>query len=114
MIRTILCVDNDPVAQEQLTGMLEGFGYQVRPAASVHQALQVLDASSIDGVLLEYDLPDDSGANLRAYINRHWPEMPVLMFAGIGSQTPFMVRFFDAYMRDAAIPQEDLLQDLMC
>jgi DNA-binding NtrC family response regulator len=114
MIRTILCVDHDPVAQEKLTGMLEGFGYEVRPAASVHQALQALDASGIDGVLLEYDLPDDSGANLRAYINRHWPEMPVLMFAGIGSQTPFMVRFFDAYMRDAAIPQEDLLQDLTC
>jgi len=114
MTRTILCVDNDPVAQEQLTGMLEEFGYHVRPAASVQQAMEVLDDPGIDGVLLEYDLPDDSGANLRGHINRHWPEMPVLMFAGIGSQTPFMVRLFDAYMRDAAIPHEDLLQDLTC
>jgi DNA-binding NtrC family response regulator len=114
MTRTILCVENDPVACEQLTGMLERLGYLVQPAASARQALQVLDHPGIDGVLLEYDLPDDSGANLRSHINRHWPEMPVLMFAGVGTQTPFMVRFFDAYMRDATVPNEDLLQDLTC
>jgi DNA-binding NtrC family response regulator len=114
MTRTILCIDNDPVARQKLTGMLEEFGYLVRPAESARQALEVLDDPSIDGVLLEYDLPDTSGANLRAYINHYRPEMPVLMFAGVGTQTPFMVRFFDAYMRDAAVPHEDLLQDLTC
>ena len=41
------------------------------------------------------------------------PDLPGLMFAGIGPQTPFMLRFFDAYLRNLELPTDDPLQDLV-
>jgi hypothetical protein len=65
----------------------------------------------IHGVLLEYDLPDTTGSSVRAEMKRIKPEVPVLLFTGVGSQTPFLLRFFDAYLRNADRP-EWTFQDL--
>jgi len=37
-------------------------------------------------------------------MKRMKPEVPVLLFAGIGSQTPFLLRFFDSFIRNADKP----------
>lgn len=42
--------------------------------------------------------PQSTG--LRAQLKMIQPDVPVLLFEGIGNQTPFMVRFFDAYLRN--------------
>jgi hypothetical protein len=47
------------------------------------------------------DLPDASGATVRAEMKGMKPEVPVLLFSGVGEQTPILIRFFDAYLRDA-------------
>jgi hypothetical protein len=39
------------------------------------------------------------------------PEVPVLLFTGVGSQTPFLLRFFDSYLRNTEKP-EWAFQDL--
>jgi hypothetical protein len=36
---------------------------------------------------------------VRAEMKRIKPEVPVLLFAGVGTQTPFLIRFFDSYLR---------------
>ena len=36
------------------------------------------------------------------------PEIPVLLFSGIGPQTPILLRFFDAYLRHEREPPSDL------
>lgn len=97
----ILCVEDQPEYIALLTYMLEGIGYQVMPASNELQAINTLSNEAIDGVLLEYNLPDSNGTALRAKLKSVRPNVPVLLFAGIGSQTPFMLRFFDAYLRDA-------------
>jgi hypothetical protein len=66
---------------------------------------------AVDGVLLEYDLLDATGSAVRAKMNRIKPEVPVLLFAGIGSQTPFLLRFFDSYLRNSERP-EQVFEDL--
>lgn len=98
----VLCVENHPEYLNILEGILEGIGYQVLAATTGRQALETLQAQSVDGVLLEYDLPDATGSSVRAEMKRICPDVPVLMFAGIGSQTPFLLRFFDHYLRDPA------------
>jgi hypothetical protein len=65
----------------------------------------------IHGVLLEYDLPDATGSAVRTEMKRIKPEVPVLLFTGVGSQTPFLLRFFDSYLRNADRP-EWAFQDL--
>jgi CheY-like chemotaxis protein len=100
----ILCVESQKEYLGALTYMLEAAGYQVVPASTGSQGISVLMKQPIRGVLLEYDLPDASGCAIRAEMKRIKPEVPVLLFAGVGSQTPFLLRFFDSYLRNAERP----------
>ena len=73
---TVLWVENDPDSLNTLTFMLEGIGYDVMAATSAAQALDLLTQKNVDGVLLEYNLPDASGASVRAEMKRIKPIFP--------------------------------------
>lgn len=107
----VLCVENHIEYLDALKYMLEAAGYEVVSATTGDQGLSLLSTQAIQGVLLEYDLPDALGTSVRAEMKRIKPDVPVLLFAGIGSQTPFLLRFFDAYLRHADRP-EWAFQDL--
>jgi DNA-binding response OmpR family regulator len=107
----VLCVENHIEYLDALTYMLEQAGYEVVAARTGSQGLSIFAKQPIQGVLLEYDLPDATGTAVRAEMKRIKPEIPVLLFAGIGSQTPFLLRFFDSYIRNTARP-EWAFQDL--
>jgi hypothetical protein len=47
----------------------------------------------------------------RAEMKRIKPEVPVLLFSGVGSQTPFRLRFFDLYLQNHERP-EKVFEDL--
>jgi DNA-binding NtrC family response regulator len=107
----VLCVENHVEYLDALKYMLETAGFEVVSATTGCQAISMLIKNSIQGVLLEYDLPDATGTAVRAEMKRVKPDVPVLLFAGIGSQTPFLLRFFDSYLRNADRPElafEDL------
>ncbi|MGC2020277.1 MAG: response regulator [Candidatus Sulfotelmatobacter sp.] len=107
----ILCVEHHPEYMGTLKSMLESAGYQVVPATTGTQALRLLTNREIDGVLLEYDLPDATGTAVRAEMKRIKQDVPVLLFSGVGSQTPFLLRFFDLYLRNHERP-EKVFEDL--
>lgn len=96
----VLCVENQVEYLEALKIMLEDAGYEVISATNGKQGVSMLRTNEIEGVLLEYDLPDATGAAIRAEMRRIKPDTPVLLFAGIGSQTPILIRFFDSYLRN--------------
>jgi CheY-like chemotaxis protein len=98
----VLCVENHPEYLGALKYMLETAGYEVTAATNGDQALCLLTTLDVDGVLLEYDLPDAAGSAIRAAMKRIKPDVPVLLFAGVGSQTPFPLRLLDAYLRSPA------------
>ena len=95
----ILCVEDQPEDMAILAYMLEGIGYEVMPASNGGEAIDLLTKQAIDGVLLECNLPDSTGPMLRTKLKAIRPDVPIMLFTGIGSQTPFMLRFFDAYLR---------------
>lgn len=97
----VLCVEHHSGYLELLRHMLEGAGYEVVTATSGSQGLSMLANQPIEGVLLEYDLPDAIGSAVRAEMKRIKPEIPILLFNGVGGQTPFLLRFFDSYLRNA-------------
>ena len=107
----VLCVENHAEYLDALKYMLETAGYEVLSATTGSQGISLLMKQPIQGVLLEYDLPDATGAAVRAEMKRVKPDVPVLLFAGVGSQTPFLLRFFDSYLRNAERP-EWAFQDL--
>jgi len=97
---TILCVEDRPEDLAILTAALEGIGYQVMPANNGGQAIDLFTKQAVDGVLLEDNLPDATGTTLRTKLKAIHPDIPVLLFAGVGRQTKFMLRFFDADLRN--------------
>jgi len=106
--KTILCVEDQLEHMARLTYMLEGIGYEVMPASNAEQAIDLLANQPVDGVLLEYNLTDAAGTALRAQLKAIRPDIPVLLFEGIGAQTPLMLRFFDAYLRNPESAEHEL------
>ena len=107
----VLCVENHPEYMGALKYMLESAGYEVMTATTAGQALDLMRAHPVRGVLLEYDLPDAVGTAVRVEMKRIKPEVPVLLFNGVGNQTPFLLRFFDSYVRNSERP-ESVFEDL--
>src|ERR1700683_4857868 len=101
----VLCVENHVEYLDALKYMLETAGYEVLSATTGSQGLSILMKQPIQGVLLEYALPDATASSVRAEMKRIKPEVPVLLFTGVGSQTPFLLRFFDSYLRNAEKPE---------
>src|SRR6202050_4180336 len=101
-------VENHPEYMGALKYMLEAAGCEVMAATTGGQGLRLLTDLHIDGVLPEYDLPDATGSAVRAEMKRIKPDIPVLLFAGIGSQTPFLLRFFDSFLQSPARLESDL------
>ena len=102
------CVENHPEYLGALKYVLETGGYEVMAATNGDQALRLVTTLDVDAVLLEYDLPDAAGTAVRAEMKRIKPGVPVLLFAGIGSQTPFLLRFLDASLQGPARLEPDL------
>ena len=110
--KRILCVESQAKHLRTLTQMLIRRGFQVLTATSGAQAVEALAHNDVDGVLVEYNLPDLNGAAVRHRMKILRPDVPVLLFSGVGDQTPYMVRFLDAYLHQQA-PPIDPLQDLV-
>lgn len=85
-------MENHQEYLDALRHMLEATGYEVVPATTGSQGLSMLMKEPINGVLLEYDLPDATGTTVRAEMKRIKPEVPVLLFTRVGSQMPFPLR----------------------
>jgi CheY-like chemotaxis protein len=66
----ILCVENRPEDMAVLAYMLKGIGYEVMPAVNGDEAVK----QAIDGVLLEYNLPDATGAAVREQLKAIRPD----------------------------------------
>jgi CheY-like chemotaxis protein len=80
---TVLCVEHHPASLNALQCRLENAGYQVISASNGREAVSSFAAQSVDSVLLEYDLPDRTGTEVREEMKSIKPGIPVLLFAGI-------------------------------
>jgi len=82
----ILIVDDDMYVIEVLTSYLEILGYRVTPAYGCRQAIaQLQTTDKVDLVILDYLMPDGSGADLLRILGED-PGMqkpPVIMSSGI-------------------------------
>jgi CheY-like chemotaxis protein len=62
--------------------MLEALGYQVIPARSGYEALQVLEATCVDLVITDHAMPQMTGTQLAERIRERWPDLPMIMATG--------------------------------
>lgn len=95
----VLCVENYPAYRNRLRSVLHKAGYEVIEAASAEEAISLFVEYPVDGVIVEYNLPDRNGLDIRGEMKRIKPDVPVLLFFGVTPRTSVLLRFLDAYLR---------------
>ncbi len=79
-LRTLLAVDNDPVALEALSQTLRGWGYQVLTAHDLSGAATQMRAQAVDAWLLDFHLDHGAtGLEVHEALSREFGERPTLV-----------------------------------
>ncbi len=78
--KTILVVEDDRDTQDFYESLLQAAGYKVLSASSGQQTRVLVATWSVDGVLLDYRLPDTNGLDLCQEIRAALgPDVPILL-----------------------------------
>ena len=82
----ILLVDDDMASLEVLDEVLTRAGYDAVSAETGYEALEIVREISIDLALLDFNLPDTTGAELLQQIKRFQPSVPAIIMSANTSQ----------------------------
>lgn len=80
--RKILIVDDERNVREILEDLLTAEGHEAISCESGEEALQLLDAHTVDLVFTDLSLPQMDGYTLAAAIKTKWPQIPVCLITG--------------------------------
>ncbi len=79
----ILAVDDDPIVNDIVVGLLGDEGYHIVPASSGSAALKCLDAGEVFDVLIaDFAMPGMTGLVLMKQARLRQPDLPVLLLTG--------------------------------
>ena len=85
---TILCIDDEPTGLVLRKMLLEDEGYEILVASSGHDGLNILQSSQVEAVVLDYRMPQMSGAEVARQIRKHWPHIPIILLSGYPQDLP--------------------------
>jgi DNA-binding response OmpR family regulator len=78
----VVLIDDDDEARELLKLTLAKAEYSVRDASGGSEALQLIQADRPALVVLDWHMPDQSGALVLEELKGRWPDVPVIMLTG--------------------------------
>ena len=81
----ILVVDDEPLVCDSVKTMLKFCGHQVETAASAKEALDLLEKSRFDLVIVDYAMPEMKGDKLAAIIKSRIATQPIAMITASAS-----------------------------
>ena len=85
---TVLCIDDEPSLLQLEKRFLESHGYKVLTAPSGQKGLDILSASAVDAVVLDYVMPEMDGFAVALAIRRILPEIDIIIHSGTPLQIP--------------------------
>ena len=85
---TVLCIDDEPSLLQLEKRFLESHGYKVLTAPNGRQGLDILSASAVDAVVLDYVMPEMDGFAVALEIRRILPEVDIIIHSGTPLQVP--------------------------
>lgn len=81
----LLVVDDDPVYAQALASSLRRRGHEVETAADAAAALEAVQGTSFDAVILDLRLATESGLHLITPMKAAWPQARILLLTGYAS-----------------------------
>jgi two-component system KDP operon response regulator KdpE len=83
--RRVLILDDEPQILRALRVVLGDAGFEVLPATTVRESLDLLAVQRMDAAILDLVLPDGDGVEVCESI-REWSQMPVLVLSAVGEE----------------------------
>src|SRR6266550_320618 len=78
----ILCVDDHEDTPEMLKLLLSQSDYEVHPAHSMQEAMELARTHEFDLYVLDKHLPDGTGLDLCAQLSKLTPGVPCIFYTG--------------------------------
>jgi two-component system nitrogen regulation response regulator NtrX len=104
---TVLYVNDNPKSLRLLAGILEDCGFEVKTAAAPWAAIELVHHHPYALALLNYQMPDMTGAQLAQELRGMDPSLPIVLMSGSEALPAGELAYVDAHIgRGASI--EDL------
>jgi signal transduction histidine kinase/CheY-like chemotaxis protein len=115
--KRVLVVDDEPAAVDLLTQILQDEGYQVKGAYSGEEALQALEASPQDIILLDLLMPGMDGFEVvqRVKANPRWRDIPIIVVTAkdlTDDDCTFLCQSVDRIIQKAGLARETLMKEV--
>ena len=94
----VLCIDDNQDVLECEKAFLESFGYTVLTAPSGGKALELASIHTVDVVIVDYFMPEMSGAEVAIELRRLRPQAPIIMLSGEVDIPEQVLKWVDAFI----------------
>lgn len=98
---SVLVVDDSAGVRQLISATLSGAGFDVSVAAGAREAVQLLSEAAIDALVVDYQMPRSSGADLVRALRAADVTIPIVMVSGVATaeeQKAAWEAGVDAYM----------------
>ena len=83
MTQRMLIVEPDPTASTLFDQWLQDLGYQATSVRSGDEAMHTLRSQSIDGLILELQVPVMDGLTMLTQLRQRYADIPVIVLASV-------------------------------
>ena len=108
---TILCIDDEALGLQIRRAVLERAGYQVLTAVDGPTGLSLFRGHAIDGVVLDYYMPEMDGGAVAQTMRQERPEVPIMLLSAYINLPAEVVSLVDVTLLKGEGPVE-LLEKL--
>lgn len=105
-VPTILCIDDEALGLQIRRAVLERAGYQVLTAADGATGLSLFRGNDIDGVVLDYYMPEMDGGVVAETMRRERPQVPIMLLSAYINLPAEVVMLADVTVLKGEGPQE--------
>ena len=110
-VPTILCIDDEALGLEIRRAVLEHAGYKVLTAVDGPTGLTLFRGNAVDGVVLDYYMPEMDGGVVAQAMRSERPQVPIMLLSAYINLPTDVVQLVDVTLLKGEGPLE-LLEKL--
>jgi len=101
----VLCIDERPHVLELRKALLASHHFSVETALSGYAALKMLEATSVDAVLLEYKQEGMDAEAIAYQIKQQFPTLPIILLSAYTDMPERVLWLVDEYVMKSELPE---------